>query len=151
MQLGFICRHMAYFAQDVRAAAERHSRLYISDPFFSLENYKVDSVRYQRRPTQLDHAARSGRSGALNLEIWQQDAQGPSIFHDLYPEGTEHYGLRDVAMFVDNLDEAARLFHSRGFAEVLRASLPPIDAEEVIVDTAAVMAALPSFYRPLGQ
>jgi hypothetical protein len=149
MLLGRPIRQIAYFVQDARAAAERHSRLFGSGPFFLLENIEFGSVIHRGRQVKLAHTAAFGQWGELNLEFCQQNAPGPSIFHDLFPEGSGRYGLHHAALFVDDLDEAVRLFDSHGFPEIFRATMPSIGAEASIVDTSAVYGHFTELHEPV--
>ncbi|QXQ07702.1 VOC family protein [Sphingosinicellaceae bacterium] len=114
-------RQIAYFVPDVRAAAARHHALLGSGPYFLLENIALTRCEYRGRPATLDHSSAYGQWGTLMIEFCQQNNAGPSVFHDLYPDGGE--GLHHVALMVDDLGTAMREFEAAGHPAALYAEL----------------------------
>lgn len=99
-------RQVAYFVQNVREAAIRHAGLFGSGPFFVIEQLRPRCIhRGARHDVEMSVAL--GQWGTQMIEFVQQNNSGPSIFRDVYPEGSNRYGFHHVALIVDSLDEAA--------------------------------------------
>lgn len=114
-------RQIAYFASDVRAAAERHSELYGSGPYFVADNIPLAKAIYRGTETTLDHSSAYGQWGELMVEFVQQNNPGPSVFRDLYPDGEE--GIHHVAIIVDDLVTARTAFQKADMAVALHAEM----------------------------
>ncbi|SFS09446.1 VOC family protein [Sphingomonas jatrophae] len=117
----FPVRQIAYFTNDVRAAAARHAALYGSGPFFVSEHIPLRRADYRGRPGTLDHSSAYGQWGALMVEFVQQNDAGASVFRDLYPSGGE--GLHHIALIVDDLAAAAARFEAAGMPCALHAEM----------------------------
>lgn len=99
-------RQIAYFVPDARAAALAHHAAFGSGPFFVAERIALRLARHRGVERRLVHSSAYGQWGEVMVEFVQQDEPGPSVFHDLYPEGSGRSGLHHVALFVDDLAEA---------------------------------------------
>lgn len=121
MIAGHPIRQIAYFVNDVRAAAARHSALYGSGPFFVAEHIQVRRADYRGAPGQLDHSSAYGQWGPLMVEFVQQNDPGASVFRDMYPNGEE--GMHHVALIVDDLAAARARFEEAGMACALHAEM----------------------------
>lgn len=127
---------IAYFVPDVRAAALEHSQRYGSGPFFVVGHIPHVVMRGGRN-VPFDHTAAVGQWGSIQLEIVQQDTSGPSIFHDVYPEGSGRYGIHHVGIFVDDLEEATAEYVVAGHREVSRLTPHGVPITAVFLDTLA--------------
>lgn len=116
-------RQIAYFVPDVWAAAERHSALFGSGPFYVAEHMELGHSIHRGVDRPLDHTAAVGQWGDLMIEFDQQNNAGPSIFHDMYPEGSGRFGLHHIAVFVDDLATAAEDCENKGFPIAFEASV----------------------------
>lgn len=116
-------RQIAYFVQDVRAAALRHAELFGSGPYFVADNIPLAHCLHRGREAPLDHSSAYGQWGAVMIEFVQQNNPGPSAFHDIYPEGSGREGLHHVALFVENLEASRRAYEEQGFATALHARM----------------------------
>jgi catechol 2,3-dioxygenase-like lactoylglutathione lyase family enzyme len=81
------------------------------------------------------------------IEFCQQNNPGPSVFHDLYPEGSGRQGLHHVALFVDDLDEAVAGFARQGDQVALDAAMTD-GFRYVFVDTFATYGHMLELYEP---
>jgi len=116
-------RQVAYFVPDVIAAAQAHSTLFGSGPFFVAEHIPLTLCRHRARPAELDHTSAYGQWGEVMIEFVQQNNPGPSAFHDLYPEGSGRSGFHHIALIVDDLQAARREFSDSGLTEALYAEM----------------------------
>ena len=123
MLLGQPIRQIAYYVPDVREAAERHSKLFGSGPFFVVDSMVLSRSKHRGVERPLDHSAAIGQWGDLMIEFDQQNDEDPSIFHDLYPAGSGRYGIHHVAMIVDDLDAAVADCVKSGFEIAFDAEL----------------------------
>lgn len=114
MLLGQPIRQIAYYVEDIRAAAERHHRMFGSGPYYLLENTSM-TVDYRGQDTEFSTSQALGQWGALQIEFLQSNNDGPSVLHDLYPAGSGKYGLHHVSMIVDDLDAAVRDGDAEGY------------------------------------
>lgn len=137
-------RQVAYFVPDVRAAALAHSAAFGSGPYYVADHIPLRRCLYRGALTNFDHGAAYGQWGGLMIEFVQQHNAGPSVCHDLYPEGSGRSGLHHVALFVDDIDaEIARL----GFAVAMDAELTT-GFRFVMVDAIAAYGHMIELYRP---
>lgn len=94
------------------------------------------------------------------IEFVQQNSRGPSVFHDLYPEGTGRHGLHHVALFVDDVDAEAARLAGQGFPTAFRAEMNDgfvfafADTSSVyghMIELYAPVPALARFYRMVAR
>lgn len=153
-------RQVAYFCADARQAAESHHRQFGSGPFFLAEHIPLKSCIHRGIARELDHTSAYGQWGEVMIEFVQQNNPGPSVFHDLYPEDSGRYGLHHVALFVDDVDDAARRLAENGFATACRAEMNDgfvfafADATATLGHMLELYVAVPSlagFYRAVAR
>ncbi|GGC17941.1 hypothetical protein GCM10011371_01810 [Novosphingobium marinum] len=140
-------RQIAYFVPDVRAAAERHSALFGSGPYFVAENIPLVKAVHRGTPRELDHTSAYGQWGEVMIEFVQQNNPGPSAFHDVYPEGSGRTGIHHVALFVDSVAEDSARFEKEGFELALDAEMPD-GFRYTFVDTVAAYGHMLELYEP---
>lgn len=116
-------RQIAYFCSDVRAAALAHTQAFGSGPFFVAEHIPLRRSEHRGVPRPLDHTSAYGQWGELMVEFVQQNNPGPSVFHDLYPEGSGRGGLHHLALFVDDLPAAIAAHRAAGREVALYAEM----------------------------
>jgi len=114
-------RQIAYFVPNIRAAAERHSALFGSGPYFVAEHIPLRRALHRGKEAALDHSSAYGQWGELMIEFVQQNNPGPSVFYDLYPDGGE--GLHHVALIVDDLAKTRAQFEAEGMETALHAEM----------------------------
>lgn len=141
-------RQIAYYVDDVHAAALRHVAAFGSGPFFTMELPRLPAV-YRGRPCLLDQTAAVGQWGAMQVELIQENGYGPSILHEMYPPGSGHSGLHHMALFVDDLEEAVSKFATPGFGEAMRVTPEGLDMCAVFIDTLAAYGHFTELYEPV--
>ena len=107
-------RQLAYFVPDIEEAARAHSRAFGSGPFFVLRQIQLKSTLHRGVAREWVHSSAYGQSGDLMIEFVTQHSEGPSAITDLFPAGTERYGLHHTACFVDDLDAAIDRYERQG-------------------------------------
>lgn len=141
-------RQIAYFVADIRAAAHRHTALFGSGPFFVADHIALGTCRYRGRQAALDHSSAYGQWGGVMIEFVQQNDAGPSVFRDLYPEGSGREGLHHVAIFVDAVAPAIARFAAAGFAEAMYAETVQGGLAFAMVDATATYGHMIELYAP---
>jgi hypothetical protein len=116
-------RQVAYFVPDVIAAAQAHSTLFGSGPFFVAEHIPLTLCRHRARPAELDHTSAYGQWGEVMIEFVQQNNEGPSVFNDMFRAGES--GLHHVALVVPDLQASIREFEQAGYETGLYAEVAP--------------------------
>ena len=140
-------RQIAYFVPDIQKAAAEHATLFGSGPFFVLENIALSRCEHRGVKSHLDHSSAYGQWGDLMIEFVQQNNPGPSVFHDVYPEGSGRQGLHHVAIFVDDLKVAIAGYESEGFPTALYAKVKGGTAFAMI-DTTNTNGHMLELYEP---
>jgi hypothetical protein len=105
---------IAYFVEDIRAAALAHHRAFGSGPFFVAEHIPLVRSEHRGIARPLDHSSAYGQWGAVMVEFVQQNNAGPSAYRDVFSEGSPG-GLHHVALFVPDLDGAIGHCLERGW------------------------------------
>jgi hypothetical protein len=147
MLAGQPVRQLAYYVDDVRAAATQHVALYGSGPFFIMD-YPPLTVNHRGREVPFNHTAAIGQWGSMQVEVLQQNDDGPSVLHDLYPVGSGKTGLHHVALFVDDLEDAVAAFARAGHAEAARISPPGMNVTAVFIDAIRTYGHFIELYEP---
>lgn len=114
-------RQIAYFVRDIISAASEHHSIFGSGPFYVAEHIVLARCEHRGCPAPLDHSSAYGQWGEIMVEFVQQNNAGPSVFHDIFPNGGG--GLHHVALMVDDLDTALSSWNRRGMATALYAEL----------------------------
>ena len=94
---------IAYYVQDVEAAARKAHEVFGTGPFFIYKNIELVDVSYRSQKSELDHTSAYAQAGPVMIEFTQQNNQAQSAFTDMYPNDEE--GFHHVAIFVDNVKE----------------------------------------------
>ncbi len=118
---GLPIRQVAYFVQDVWAAAAAHAAAFGSGPYFVAENIPLRRCLHRGVEAHLDHSSAYGQWGELMVEFVQQNNPGPSAFRDMFGAGQE--GFHHVAIIVDDLDAARARMETAGFPAALEAEM----------------------------
>jgi hypothetical protein len=148
MLTGQPVRQIAYYVDDIRAAAARHVATFGSGPFFVMDLPPLPAV-YRGQPIVLDQPAAVGQWGHMQVELIQENGDGPSILHELYPRATGRYGLHHMAIFVDDLETAVTHCARQGLKEVMRVTPPGLDMSAVFIDAVATHGHFFELYEPI--
>jgi Glyoxalase/Bleomycin resistance protein/Dioxygenase superfamily len=143
-------RQIAYFVQDVRAAALKHHQRYGSGPYFVAEHIPVRRATHRGVERQLDHTSAYGQWGPIMVEYVQQNNPGPSCFHDMYPEGSGRSGIHHVALFIDDIQAEIARYNKNGNATALYAEMND-GFPFAMIDTVAQHGHMIELYQPLEQ
>lgn len=107
-------RQIAYFVPDIDAAAKAHSAAFGSGPFYTLRHIPLSRSLHRGEEQVFDHSSAYGQWGDVMIEFLQQHGSQPSACHDLYPAGSDRFGLHHTAIWVDNLEAAIARFDALG-------------------------------------
>ncbi len=114
-------RQIAYFVKDIEAAALAHHQQFGSGPYFIARNIPLRLSHHRGIDRPLDHSSAYGQWGSMMIEFVQQNNSGPSVFHDIFPEGTGKTGIHHLAIIVDDLAVAISEYNHNGFETALYA------------------------------
>ncbi len=135
---------VALHAPDISAAASAWAKKG-AGPFYLLEHVKLASCLYRGAPAAFDHSSAYGQFGDIMLELIHQHDDRPSPVRDMYDAATE--GVHHAAVFVDDLDRAARAVSERGFAIALDATTET-GVRFLMADARAVCGVMLELYEP---
>ena len=130
---GLKIRQIAYYVNDIPKAIERHHAMFGSGPFFYAENMTFN-VNYRGQDVEITHNAAFGQWGSMQVELLNTQMGGPSIFHELYPEGSGREGIHHVAVIADDLEATIAKAAEAGYPVVQDAYIPEMDLRIVMVD-----------------
>ena len=116
-------RQVAYFVPDSIAAARAHTALFGSGPYYVAEHIPLSLSLYRGRPAPLDHTSAYGQWGDVMIEFVQQNNDGPSVFHELFPNGGQ--GFHHIALIVEDMKAAMAEFEAQGHPTGLYAEVGP--------------------------
>ena len=140
-------RQIAYFCQDVRAAARAHHALFGSGPYFVADHIALAKSVYRGTEQPFVHSSAYGQWGDVMVEFMAQTNPDASACHDMYPAGSGRYGLHHVAVWVDDVDgEIARLA-ALGFPLAQRAEMRD-GFVFAFVDTRCTLGHMLELYAP---
>lgn len=141
-------RQVAYFCADAREAALAHHRRFGSGPYFVADKIPLAGSVHRGVDRQFDHTSAYGQWGEVMIEFVHQNNSGPSAMHDLYPEGSGRYGIHHLAVWVDDVDEAAARLAVEGFPTAQR-SVMTDGFVFAFADTSAAYGHMLELYSPL--
>ena len=116
-------RQIAYFCEEVRAAALAHHHSFGSGPYFVADHIPLRRSVHRGIEQPFDHSSAYGQWGDVMIEFVAQHNPEPSACHDLYPEGSGLWGLHHVALFVDDVDAEIARFAAAGMPLAQRAEM----------------------------
>lgn len=141
---------IAYFVPDIREAAAQHSATFGSGPFFDAGPIQFSSCLYRGQPTDWDHSSAFGQWGDIMVEFMQQNKPGASVLHDVFPEGSNRYGVHHMAYMMDDPVGHAAELEAKGIETALRGTLTN-GIEVIMVDTRERYGHLIEMYAPTKQ
>lgn len=109
-----ILRQLAYYVPDIDAAARAHSAAFGSGPFLTLRHIQLKQTLHRGVERDWVHSSAYGQHGDLMIEFVSQHSDGPSAITDVFPAGSQLFGLHHTACFVDDLDAAIADFEEEG-------------------------------------
>jgi len=100
MQLSFVPR-------DLDATVRYWTKQIGAGPFFLMRNVQVGSPRYRGQPSSLTFDVAIGYWGDIQIELFRQTNDAPSIYKANRDAGNE--ALHHVCILVDDIEKALRL------------------------------------------
>ena len=140
-------RQIAYYVNDVREAARRHTARHGSGPFFVVD-FPPQTVSYRGQQVPFNITCAFGQWGAMQVELLQQNDDGPSVLHELYPAGSGKTGIHHMAIIVDSLEQAVATFTEAGYGEAARMTSDAMNLTAVFIDTVADYGHFIELYEP---
>lgn len=141
-------RQIAYFCDDVRAAALAHHRMFGSGPYFVADHVPLRRSEHRGLVQPFDHSSAYGQWGDVMIEFVAQHNPHPSACHDLFPHGSGRWGLHHVALFVDDVDVQIEQFAAAGMPLAQRSEM--LDGFVfAFVDASASLGHMIELYSPV--
>lgn len=81
----------AYVVDDLDSAIERWRSVIDAGPFFVFRNASPDNFRYRGQSSEALLDVAIGQAGPIQVELIQPKIQGPNIWRDGVPAGTQAY------------------------------------------------------------
>lgn len=81
----------AFVVHDLRTAIDRWMKTANIGPFYIMENISPENVRYRGRPAPLTMDLAFCQAGGVQVELIQVKSDGPNVYRDSVPAGTDAY------------------------------------------------------------
>jgi hypothetical protein len=95
-------RQNGYVVRDIEGAMKHWTETLGVGPFFYFERVPIDDFSYHGEPSPLDMSVALANSGALQIELIQQNNDAPSMYREFLQAG--HEGLQHVAYWTRTFD-----------------------------------------------
>ncbi len=128
----------AYLVDDLDRAATLWHERYGAGPFFVTEHHRTDTFDYRGTDQEADVSYAFGYLGDMMIQFIVQHDDTPSIYLDMYPDGTPPGGLgfHHSGFLVPDVLAATQRMVDRGFDLATRLYADGVDA--TYVDTRAL-------------
>ena len=103
-------RQIAYVVPDVRAAAERHSEIFGSGPYYVAKGLTFEGHLYRGRPTSVDVDIALGQWGDLQMEFIQLNDDRPSVFGEVTSRDASFARIHHICIQPHSLEDTVRRF-----------------------------------------
>jgi glyoxalase/bleomycin resistance protein/dioxygenase superfamily protein len=138
---------IAYYVNDVEAAARKAHAAFGTGPFFIYKNIELLDVSYRGQKSELDHSSAYAQTGSLMIEFTQQNNNAPSAFTDMYPNHEE--GFHHVAIFVEDIAEEMLRLSALGCETVTHYFTREGNVEVAFIDTRSILGHMVEIYKPV--
>lgn len=112
---------LAYVPADFDAALAHWIKMG-AGPFFALDHVKLDDVKFNGAPAEIDFSMVLGYWGDLQIEIIRQHNDVPSIYKAWRDAG--HEGLHHVCLLTDDMAAARKAVAEAGATVAQEANVP---------------------------
>ena len=114
---------VAFIVDDLQTAVSKYSAALNIGPWFVLEHFEFDWVKYRGQPSDLDVSIALGNSGNMTFELVQQHCGSPSVYNDTRQR--RGYGFHHWAIGVepDNYRSTIDRYLAQGFELALEAEV----------------------------
>lgn len=126
-------RQVAYVVRDLDASLKYWVDTLEVGPFFKLEHAPLDNKKYRGAPSDVDITIAIGNSGAIQIELIQQNNDAPSVFKEFLDAGRQ--GVHHVGLMPTDYQAALAHYRSLGHEAAFECDLG--GAELTYVDTVA--------------
>jgi len=115
--------HTSFIVKDIYESIQGFLDLYGVGPWFVFEHYPMKNMRYRGSPAALDFTVAVAYSGAMVLELIQQNDDGPSAYKDVVAK--RGYGFHHFAIASHDFDKDLARYRNLGLAVVNEGASPP--------------------------
>ncbi len=130
---------------NMEAAARQWSALMGAGPFFLVPHIQFDDLIDRGKPATLDQSSAVGQWGSVQVELFEQHCDSPSILRDMFAPGST--GLQHMTWVADDLDSETRRMEGLGFPRVWSCKLRESGMRIAMFDTRPVLGALSEVYE----
>jgi hypothetical protein len=102
-----------FIVNDIEAAMAEWHRVSDVGPWFVMAHVKPEKGLYRGVPSDLEMTCAFAQSGGMQIELIEQHSDGPSVYRDMHPAGSE--GFHHFCYWADSTiaDEVAH-YRARG-------------------------------------
>ncbi|MEX6723732.1 VOC family protein [Parapedomonas caeni] len=114
---------MAFIVPDIKAALPAYAKQLNVGPWFVIEHFAFDWVRYRGQPTDVDLTLALGFSGGMMFELIQQNNDVPSVYTEVRDQrgwGFHHFA---VACTPQSYDDVLKGYLADGYDLALEAEV----------------------------
>ena len=146
---GYPVRQLGYYVSDAFASAKIHSELFGSGPFFTFD---MPITCWYRGVSgiSVNLSVALGQWGDQMVEFVQQNDDQPSVFHDLYPQGSGRYGLHHVAVIVEDVKRAVADIEGAGHP-LVSITGPAQGPQATFIDTRGICGHFTEIFASIPQ
>lgn len=106
---------IAWIVDDLFAAMRKWTAVYGIGPFLVLPKRR-SAVTYRGQQTELEMQLAVSQSGPIQIELIQQTAEGPSVYRDIFPQGSG--GLHHLCTISKQFDATKEHYESLGYPSI---------------------------------
>jgi len=110
-----------WVVDDLFAAIKKWTEFYGVGPFWVSEQVVPDDVMYRGEPAPLDMKVALAQAGDVQIELIQQNSDGPSAYRDQYAPGES--GFHHACYSSDDFDADKALFEAAGYVAATQGSV----------------------------
>ena len=134
----------AYIVNDLEATCKRWNAIYGIGPFFIMEHIPLLEVVHRGNKIDLDITVAFSQSGDINIELIQQNNDGPSAFREMYAKGEE--GFHHTAIICEDYEGDIAKFEAAGYPIAMRFQTGP-DTSLCYTDTRPAVGHMIELYQ----
>lgn len=143
-------RQLGFSVKDVRRAAETHSKLFGSGPFFVVEDFEANCVYRGAKGTFRSDMA-LGQWGTMQVELFEQKDDTPTVLTDFFSGSGSRVGFHHAAVLVDDLNAAKQEMLDQGFSVAMESTVPAIELTGYFIDTVATYGHFIEMFEPVSE
>jgi hypothetical protein len=106
----------AWIVNDIEEGIRRWTTVFGAGPFFQITNPMASEDTYRGKPVPTKTKVAIGQAGDLQIELIEVLEDGPNIYHEIVPKGTE--GFHHVCISTPSYDSEVTRYNGLGYETV---------------------------------